>query len=245
MKRRNFIKRSAIVGAGISSLAAAHPLSKESKETQAEFLNNDTQVNEVDNLQNDYLHVSINSDASIQIKDKINNVSWNTFSIAIQDNGKIEENNVWTRGDRTLMEQYPARFILKKENGKYAITMLNRQNKVKGRFYCEIILDKEWLKLTVLNIEEQIPSLVFPAPIVSDAILLPHGVGQMISRDSANIWYRKFLALHTHLNMHFIGGLKDDAAWIGIYDEDVVDAGAMVVNSSVAPGWLRSLEKWN
>ena len=245
MERRNFLKKSMLAGAGLGTMAVAHPISLEGVETLPEYANEISEKSVVNTLENKYLKVVINSDASVNIKDKKNNVSWDTFSIATQDNGRIEENNVWMRGDRTLMEQYPAHFILKKEADKYKITLLNRQNRVKGSFYCEIALDDEWLKFNILHIDDQIPSLVFPPPIVSDAILLPHGVGHMISKDRADIWYRKFLSFHTHLNMHFIGGLKEDAAWIGVYDEDVVDAGAMVVNSSVSPGWLRSMEKWN
>ncbi|MEE9432304.1 MAG: DUF5696 domain-containing protein [Melioribacteraceae bacterium] len=245
MKRRKFIKQSALVGAGLSSLAVAKPLALENVESLPKFVENIPPKEVVDKLENNFLQVLINSDATIKITDKINNISWDTFSVAVQDNGKIEENNVWMRAERTLMEQYPARFILKKIGEKYKVTLLNRQKKIKGNFFCKITLEKEWLKFKIVNIEEQIPSLVFPPPIKSDTILIPRGVGQMISKDRADIWYRKFLPFHTHLSMHFIGGLKDDFAWIGIYDEDVVDAGAMVVNSSVAPGWLRSLDKWN
>ena len=224
MKRRKFIKQTAIVGAGVSTLTVANPLPRESEKQEAKFINDLPPKSIVDKLENKYLQVLINSDASIEIKDKKNGASWNTFSIATQDNGRIEENNVWMRGERTLMEQYPAHFILEKKGSKYKVTLLNRQNRIKGNFYCEITLDKEWLKFNILKIDDQIPSLVYPAPIVSDAILIPQHVGQMISKDRADIWYRKFLPFYTHLNMHFIGGLKDDVAWIGIYDEDVVDA---------------------
>ncbi len=218
MKRRNFLKQSALISAGVGTLSANDSLSGDKKKPQAEYIKTIPPKSIVDKLENKYLQVLINSDASIEIKDKINNASWNTFSIAQQDNGRIEENNVWTRGVRTLMEQYPAHFILEKKGSKYKVTLLNRQNRIKGNFYCEITLDKEWLKFNILKIDDQIPSLVYPAPIVSDAILIPQHIGQMISKDRADIWYRRFLPFYTDLNMNFIGGLKDDAAGIGIYE---------------------------
>jgi hypothetical protein len=243
MKRRSFLKSSVLASAGISTLAFA--FSASSTEKKSFVIDEIPKKSTVDVLENKYLKVKINTDASISVFEKINGVEWNTFSVAVQDFGTIEKNSVWMRAERTLMEQYPARFILEKSDDKYKITMLNRQNMIKGSFRCRIYVKDEWLKVNIVAIDDCIPSLVYPAPIISDAVLIPRGVGQMIHKDRADIWYRKFLPFHTHLAMHFIGGMKGDAAWIGIYDDDVVDAGAMVVNSSVSPGWTRSLGKWN
>jgi hypothetical protein len=245
MKRRSFLKSSAIAGAALGSLSTMKSCDQPESIQQPEFFQNLPERTAVKNLENEFLSVHIFSDASLSVKDKKNGKNWETFRVALQDKGTVEETNVWMRGDRTLMEQYPAHFVLEEAGQKFRVTMLTNLNKVQGKFYCTIALENEWLRVEMLDIDEKIPSLMFPAPIVSDKILFPQHSGHMMHRDTANIWYRQFLPFHTHLNMNWIGGLKDGGAWIGVFEDDAVDGGALIVNSSINPGWLKSLGKWS
>ncbi len=245
MKRRNFLKTATIAGAGIGSLSSLTKCSEDQSSKKVMYVKPGEKASSVKKMNNDFLAVEIFDDASVKIVDKKNGANWQMGPVAVQDKGRIEENNVWMRGERTLMEQYPGRFKLKQEGSVFKVTLCNQDYMVQGTFTCKIFLENEWLRYQILEVSNDIPSLVFPPPITSDAILIPHEIGEMISRDTANIWYRKFYSFHAHLTMHWIGGLKDENGWIGIFDDDVVDAGAMVVNSAVAPGWMRSMEQWD
>ncbi len=190
MKRRNFLKTATMAGAGIGSLSSFSACENSTIQKKAEYIDPNRKVTTVKKMNNDLLEVEIFDDASASITDKRNNYTWQMGPVAIQDKGEIEENNVWMRGERTLMEQYAGRFVLQQEGDVFKVTLSNQDNKVKGYFICEIKLEDEWLKYSLLEVSDDIPSLVFPPPIVSDAILIPHAIGEMISRDTANIWYR-------------------------------------------------------
>jgi len=235
MKRRDFIHSSAIMGVGVSLLKANQSSSTLSYLPQKKSLKI---------LENANLCYEIFNDASTIITDKKNNYTWQQGPVAIQDSSEIEENNCWFRGDRKYMEQYPGRFLVKKQGEMLHYTLLGRQNRIIGSFFCQYTLEDDWLTIQLLNIDESIPSLIFPTPIFSDAVVLPHHAGRLVKTDEPDIWTREFLPFYTHMNMKMFGGIHDRRAWIGIYGENSVDAGAFLYNGHVTPVWLKSLGSW-
>lgn len=200
-------------------------------------------------LQNDFLRVQIYSDSYTKIEDLITGKTWDTWSVALQDKGMVEIGEVWLRTGRSLTHQYPGRFYGEMEGENIRFTLLGRQNLVMGTFLCSISLEESWLVYRILEIDESIPSLAYPPPIKNDAVILPKGVGEIL-RDPGDpssfgaMYPRHIYPFYTRLNMRFVGGQKEDAAWIGIFDDGFENVSGLVANYTVTPIMTRSLNKW-
>lgn len=239
MNRRDFIRTSALAGAGLPLLR-----NRKTAGAKVEILATIPEKALLDSLENEYLKLELFNDASTTITDKRNKYRWQQGPVAIQDATEIEDHNCWFRGERKYMEQYPGRFLVQKEGRHYRFTLYGRQNRVIGRFLCQIGLEGEWLTYRLLSIDETIPSLIFPTPIFCEASVIPQGAGRLIKRGGPDIWSREFLPFYTHLNMRMFGGIKDGMAWIGIFGDKSADAGAFLYNGLVSPVWLKSLGRW-
>lgn len=240
MDRRSFLKSSALIGAGISLLGDSEAAMK-----QREILIGRAEKKSLAVLENEVIKFEIFNDGSTIITDKRNQFNWHQGPVAIQDATEIEDHNCWFRAERKYMEQYPGRFVVAKEGSHYRYVLYGRQNQVIGRFLCQIALEGEWLTFRLLSIDESIPSLIFPAPIVCDTVVIPQGAGRLVKKSKEpDIWSREFLPFYTHLNMRMFGGIKDGMAWIGIFGDRSADAGAFLYNGLVSPVWLKSLGRW-
>lgn len=247
MKRRDFVRNLTIAGAAAGTLHGLTNCQSNNSQTdpqEEEILQALSNAKAILNIENDFLKVTVYDDASAKISDKKHQKSWDMGTVAIQDNGPIDQNLVWFRAERTLMEQYPGRFIGEREGEHIRYKLINRRGRVVGNFLCQYQLEKDFLALRILELSESLPSLIFPPPITSEKVVVPHHAGRLIHKPQADIWTRQFLPFFTHLNMRWIGGLKDDAAWIGIFDDLVVDAGGFLANNSLTAGWLKSLGQW-
>jgi hypothetical protein len=214
-----------------------------------EYMNEDKPVTLIQTLQNDFLSVKIYSNSFTEINDLRNGENWETWSVALQDKSVVEVGEVWLRTGRSLTHQYPGHFYGVKQGDNIRFTLLGRQNLVIGTFLCNISLEDSWLVYKILEIDESIPSLVYPPPIKSDAIILPKGVGEIIREDGGPDMYgamypRHIYPFYTRLNMRFIGGLKEDTGWIGIFDEGFENSYGFVANKTVTPIFTRLLDKW-
>ena len=239
MDRRGFLKSSVLIGTGISFLSKCDASAK-----QPEIYESFPDKKMLSILENEFIKFELFNDASTIITDKRNKYRWEQGAVAIQDFSEIEENNCWYRGDRTFMEQYPGRFLVKKEGDNFRFKLFARQNRVIGTFLCNIKIEEEWLIYKLLSIDESIPSLIFPAPIFCDALVIPHRAGRLVKRDNPDIWTREYLPFYTHMNMRMFGGIKDDMVWMGIYGDKSTEAGAFLYNGLVSPVWLKSLGRW-
>jgi len=247
MNRRNFFTTSAAAAAG---LAACNKIeSKTDQPTYRIFKKEYASIQKVTllkTLSNEFLSVKIFSNSLLQIDDLKNERSWETWPVAIQDKGIIEDGDVWLNTDRSLTEQYPGRFIGSEEGSGIRFTLLGRKNLIIGRFLCSITLDGPWLIFKTSEIEDTIPSLVFPPPIKSDAIVIPKGVGEIIrEKEEGTMFPRYIYPFYTRLNMRWMGGLKGDAGWIGIFDDGYEDSFGFVANRTATPIMTRSLDKWD
>lgn len=240
MKRRPFLKNSTALGASlfIGNIGTARP-------DHAEQLLPSGPVQELQKLENEFMRFVMYSDASATVLDKTCGKSWNMGPVAIQDKSEIEEGHVWLRNGRGQHEQYPGRFVGEKTGDGLMFTLVAPQNRIAGRFKCGVTLDGKWLVYRIYDITDSVPSLVFPPPIQSDAIILPMGVGRIIrNKESGSIYTRHLYPFYTRLNMRWIGGQKEDAAWIGIFDRGFEDSCALVANRTAAPAWMRTLSSW-
>ncbi len=211
-------------------------------------------------LSNDHLEVALSADASLSVTDRSTGACWETWPVAHQEYGQVEEGHVWLRTARGISDQYPGRFraeatgAVAPNTGAVAFTLHGRQNRRVGRFSCEFELDGPWLVFRIGEIEDGIPSLSYPPPFKSDAIVLPRGVGEIIREPDGRMYSRHILPFFTRLNMRWIGGLQTGgdrsleaehaAGWIGIFDDGFEDAYGMVANRNAAPIWTRTLGQW-
>ncbi len=247
MDRRNFLTSTVAATAG---LAACKNIGSESEnnrylEYKKEYVPKQKVV-VIKTIANEFLSVRIFSNAVFHVEDLKNGHKWESWPLALQDKGIIEKGDVWLNTDRSLTEQYPGRFSGKEEGTGIRFTLLGRQNLLIGTFFCEIKLDGPWLVFKTSEIEDSIPSLVFPPPLKSDAIIIPKGVGEIIrNKEKGTMFTRYIYPFYTRLNMRWLGGLKDDAGWIGIFDDGFEDAFGFVANRTATPILTRSLDKWS
>lgn len=252
MKRRDFLKNSAMLGAVAStSSVAAVTTACSTAEAKAkphfiEYKGQKAEGKLLEVFENEYLRYELNDDASAKVTDKKNgNFVWKFRPVALQEIGEIEEGHVWLRNERTMCEEYPGHFVVEKSNEGFKAALIGRENRYWGSFTFDINLDGKWLNFTIKKIEESIPSLSFPSSIECDELVLPKGIGQILpAKGNATIFSRYIYTFFTHLNMRWIGGQKDGHAWIAVYDKGFEDAGALMANGAIAPVYMRTLSHW-
>jgi len=241
MKRRDFLK-----SATATSLAAAGSLAgcNDARPT-VEYAAPPGRPEELAHIEDAQLAVTIFTDAVMRITDKVNEQMWKTSPVAIQEEGPIDLGHVWTRTSRSFCEQYPGRFVAKKQGNHIHLTLLGRQNRVVGTVVIDIQLQSGWLVCRILEVSESLPSLIFPPPVICDSLVIPNGAGLWLRKPPSNTRFdRKFYPFFSNLNMRWFGGIKEDACWLAILDEGMPDSGAFRSNRSISPVWLKSLGKW-
>lgn len=205
-----------------------------------------TPVTKIKHIESKFLAVDIFSDASARILDKKNDVQWRIASVAIQDESPIDVGHVWTDTSRSFCEQYPGRFSAQTCGDKTVFTLLGRQNRIIGQLVCDIVLEENWLVYRIIEVEELLPSLIFPPPVICDSLVIPHGTGQWLHKPSTDMRFdRQYYPFFSNLNMRWFGGTKDDACWLAVLDEGMPDSGAFRANRSISPVWLKSLGRWS
>ena len=241
MKRRSFLKQGIATGGALYSIresatAAVSPAATAKPGNASQVLQE---------LRNGHLHAVLYADASALIRDLNTGQEWRMGPVAIQDKSEVETGEVWLRTSRSQTDQYPGRFAGEVDGDALRFTLIARQNRIMGRFRCRVALEDEWLVYRISDIDDGIPSLVFPPPVHSQAIVIPMGVGRIIrNTESSQIYTRHIYPFFTRLNMRWVGGQQDGNAWIGVFDEGFEDACALVANRTAAPVWTRTLGAW-
>ncbi len=246
MKRRDFLK-SSVIGSVLAGLP--HNYSRAEEESVLrQYQNTSKDIELLQHSENEYLSYKLYSDASTQIYDKVNQMEWFMGPVAVQERGPIEEGHVWMRSGRTHMEEYPARFIGEKlSNGKIQFTMLQWGDRVMGQFICAINIEGSELVYRIEHIDERIPSLIFPQPVTCDSLIIPLKEGKWYHEENmpqGSIYDRKIWQMYGKLTMPWFGGIKENHAWICLFDEGLENAAAWAGNRQASPVWMKSLDKW-
>jgi hypothetical protein len=245
MKRRTFCKSTGAAGITAGLAPFLNSCSGSRQQDEIRYIDTNPGIGVLQSIENEELKVTMYSNAVLDIIDKPNGMKWQTGKVAAQEYGIIEEDVVWTRRERTYMEQYPGRFSGEMIGDTIRFKLLSRHNQYIGSFVCKISLENRFLRVQVLEVDDTIPSLTFPAPVFSDAYIVPRGAGELLAPEFSGLGDRWLNVPHSSMNMQCFGGLKEGHAWLGIFDEDVVDYGVMTVNGMAYPCWMRSLGKWN
>lgn len=236
MDRRSFCQ--IIAAAGVAQ-AALPSLAAESKPPKVAP---QSSVTELQKLENDFLSVTIFSDASAHIVDRQSKAEWRMGRVALQEESPIDIGHVWLRVERSICEQYPGRFVGTRVGNRIRFTVIDPLRNDHGSFFVEAALDGRWLSFKLTDIDSRLPSLVFPPPIESTSLVLPIGIGKWIRRPLST---RQFLPFFSRLNMRWFGGIRGDNCWMALLPEqNFVDGGAMATEMSVSPAWLTSLGQW-
>ncbi|MGE5558945.1 MAG: DUF5696 domain-containing protein [Bacillota bacterium] len=194
-------------------------------------------------LEDNGLAFTMFTDASAIIEQKSTGTRWTMGPVALQEEGPIDVGHVWLRHDRSVCEEYPGRFQGSQEGNRLKFRLHGRQGKFMGTFTCKISLNNGWLDFELSDIDENLPSLIFPTPIESESLVIPTGVGRWIKKPLP-YGRRYFWPMYGGLNMRWFGGLNGDAGWLAIFGDGYADAGILAAELAVSPGWLKSLGRW-
>lgn len=196
-------------------------------------------------LQNDHLSVSVRDDASFHILDKVSGAAWETMPCCFQEKGELLEEVVWNRRERVWADVYTSHFACQKTDRGLRVTVVGPARIPKGQFTLRLRLDGPWLETRIEEIEDRLPSLVFPTPIRNASLIIPNGVGQWLKEAPHGM--ESFIAMQNNgLNMRWIGGLKEDAdrGWMMIFEDYFADSGVYRNGLAVSPVWVRSMGSW-
>lgn len=200
---------------------------------------------EVLRLENEHLQFVMLADASAVLLDRESDRRWRMPPVAVQDRGTMEEGHAWPRTTRTYGDRYPGRFMAAREGDHLRLTLLGRLGRPLGTFRCRFRLDGPWLQADIFQVDEQIPSLVFPPPIKSEALVLPEHQGRLVRRPLSMFSHRSCVFAGNVLNMRWFGGLRGDSGWLCIVQDGYADAGVLHAGAWAAPMWMKSLGRWN
>ncbi len=245
MKRRPFLKTLATGGAAVS---AAPAIAGCSADNGQQGYNEDYKtVPEFDRTllisdENEFISLRYFSDASAEIFDKKNNQHWKMIPVALQEEGEIDAGDVWLRTERSFCEQYPGYFHGEVHRDRIRFTLFGYLRKYVGQFSCRISLNGPWIDFGLDEIDDSIPSLVFPTPIVSESLVFPSGVGKWVRKPLPS---RQFWPFFSRMNMRWFGGLEGQNGWMAVFRGGLCDAGVMADKLLASPGWWKSLGKWD
>lgn len=192
-------------------------------------------------LDNDSLSFRLYEDASAELCDRATGTTWRMGRVAIQEKGPIVGEEVYHRTHRTMGEEFPGRFRGRREGDAVRFTLLGRLGRERGSFACRVLLDGPWLELRIEEVDEELPSLIFPSAIESESLVFPVGVGRWVrSPLSERLFYTAF----DNLSMRWFGGLRGEAGWLAVFSDGYADAGVHVTALAASPGWLKSMGRW-
>ncbi len=242
MKRRTFLKGAAGVGAGAMSFGVLSGGGCADGADRGRVCAGQAgEAKTLKRLENKYIRLALYSNASAELLDKKTQTRWRMGAVALQETGPIDEGHVWLRTSRSICEQYPGRFSGRKTGESVRFALLGRQNRAMGTFVLDVRLDGEWLEFVISDIDERLPSLIFPPAIESDSLVFPSKLSRWIRKPTQG---RYFWPFFSNLNMRWFGGLKGDAGWIAVFTRQFADAGVSHTEMSASPGWLKSLGRW-
>ncbi|GCE13644.1 DUF5696 domain-containing protein [Tengunoibacter tsumagoiensis] len=191
--------------------------------------------------ENEYIDVTFYQDASADILDKGTQTRWHMGHVVLQEDNPIDVGHVWLRTERSMCEEYPGRFQGERSGDEIRFTLLGRERREVGQFSCQFQLQGPKFIVSIVEIAESIPSLMFPPAIESESLVLPMGVGKWLRNPLAE---RRFWLYPSHLNMRWFGGLRGQAGWIAIVEDGYVNGGVHAHTLRATPGWLKSLGQW-
>lgn len=210
------------------------------------------ETGEILELENAELKFTLRADATTEILVKATGQRWEQGPVAHQEVGDFDQTTGWYRRNRTSFGMYPARFRAERVGDRVRFDVM-RRGAPAGTFWCAYRLEGAWLDVEVVEIGDELASLVFPTPIPSEALLIPASQGLVRRQEDAGDGdhrasrFERILYRNPHLSMRWFGGLagpEERHGWIAILAEGFEDAGALSSGTWAAPAWMQSLGTW-
>jgi len=160
MKRRDFLKNSAIIGAaagttGVATVATSCGFSSANENGFVKYEGEPATGILLETFENEYLRYELYDDATAVVTDKKNdNYKWDFRPVAHQELGEVEEGQSWMRTTRSMYDQYPGRFVLQKSSEGFKASLIGREERYWGSFTFNITLEDKWLNFTITLADE-------------------------------------------------------------------------------------------
>lgn len=193
-------------------------------------------------LANDKLAIRIADDFSAVLHDHRRGMEWKMASHSFQEIGPLSDFAIWNRQERCYMDRYPAHYRAERTDSGLRVTVLDPLNEPRGCFTCRVALDDDSILFSLTEIDEALPSLIFPPWIVSESLVLPKGIG---------LWLREptneavFNMPASGWRMRWFGGLRGDNGWLAIVDDGYADSGLYLTQLAACAAWQKSMQKWS
>jgi hypothetical protein len=193
-------------------------------------------------ISHDGLRVKLYSDATAIVADHADGPGWRFGPVALQEEGPVDEGAVWLRTERSICEQYPGRFLGVVEGEGFRFWVLDAEGSSRGSFHVALAIDDHGLEWRILQIDDSLPSLSFPAPIECDSLVLPQHLGRWVRSPLKGRYCWPFFS---HMNMCWFGGLRGQSGYLALLPgEQCSDALISATEMSAAPMWLQRLGEW-
>lgn len=202
-------------------------------------------MNAIRTVENKFLSVTLNDDATMQITDRLSGASWHTLERSFQEKANPVEEVVWVRRERVWADVYIGTSEAVAAGDDARVTMYGPARQRKGAFTLKLRLDGPWLEVRIEGIEERLHSLTFPTPIRSESLIIPNEIGAWI-RNEGNSMSSSLSYQNCGVNMRWFGGLKadNDHGWMVIMEDGFADSGVYRNGLCAAPIWAKSLGTW-
>jgi len=195
-------------------------------------------------LENGNVAVKIFDDFSARLIDKQHNADWSMAPACYEEIADLSDKAIWNRQERCYMDRYPAFFRAQQlDSETLKVTVLDPLREERGNFICHVALRDKWISFSIEDIDEQLPSLIFPPYIESEKLVIPRNIGQLHSEKAWSM-ESTFVMPASGWCMRWFGGLKGNNGWIGIIDEGYGDSGLYYSNLSACAAWQKTLGKW-
>lgn len=193
-------------------------------------------------LANDRLAVAIYPDFSGIFKDLKNGLEWSMSNTCYQEIGRLSDHAVWNRQGRCYMDRYPSFFTARDlGEGALQVSVLDPLKEIRGTFTCRVELAGEWIRFRLENIDESLPSLIFPPSLRCDSLVVPTGIGE---------WHRQPIGESRYhmpaagFSMRWFGGLRGEHGWMGVIEDGYADTGLYLTGFNASPGWQKTMGRW-
>lgn len=192
-------------------------------------------------LSDDRVSVTIHEDFFGVFVDRERDVTWRMSPCCLEEPQLLSECAIWNRGDRCYMDHYPAYFKAKKTDNGLRVTIMNQLGEAQGQLTCGVTLKDGVIRFHINEIDDALPSLIFPPYLESESLVIPKILGQWRQEPVSP---SAFIMPASGWAMRWFGGLRGDHGWVAIVEEGYADAGVYLSGHAACAAWQKSMLKW-
>jgi len=192
-------------------------------------------------LSDDRAAVTLYDDFSGELVDRERGVTWRMSPCGLQEYGPLSECAIWNRMGRSYMDHYPATFRARRTDAGLRVAVLDPLGQPRGELTCAVTVGDGAVRFRIDEIDEALPSLVFPPYLESDSLVVPRILGEWWRDDSAGT---QFMMPASGWGMRWFGGLRGEHGWVAIVEDGYADSGVYVSRRAASAAWQKSMRQW-